>query len=1038
MTATRFVLMISLVLATCGAGVWAQEGGGAKVDAAGKALLAAQGHYTARRYEMAADAYTAFLKEFPTDSRVTAARYGLGGCRYHLEQYDKAAAEMARVVEAKDFKQHNDALLVLGYCYLVQKEYDKAAAACKRLMTEAPKSTQALNAAIYRIQALFFGEKMAPCAAACDTFVGDHPTSPSRYIARYFQGQALRKLGKNAEAVTALAELTRQADDPRRVDAMILSAQCLRDLAQYDLAESMYRKMLKVAPTARQASGHYGLAVVLYDAGKYAEAIIECKAVLDVPKCPYAPAARFRLGLSQWADGKVADARKTFQAVISGDKTRAPKATYWLARCDMALGKHATAREALLELAKGKVDNAEQIAFDVAMCSLLGEEYEQAVTDFEAYRKAYPTGAHAVETLYRQAFCLHQLKKYAESQALCEKVAKAKPCSITGAAEELSAENLLLSGQYEAGEKAFAALAAAAAEAKDADREFGFNVRRGQCAHLAGKHAQAVQLLVPLAADKRLAEDETLREAMLQLGESLLALKQYDDAATTLQKYLKVARQHVAQAQCKLGLAYLRGDEKDKAADAFAKGMTGEAASPWVIRSAFEYGDLAYREGEKDKAAAALAKVLAAKDVPDDLAGGAAYLLAWIDHDAEKYAEAAKRFGEMAEKHPKHANAADATFQQGWCTMQAGKHEAALAMFQAYSKAHPEGASAIRARRMSAKCLVELGRHAEAAELYGTIAGDSKAVDADSLYGLAWSQRETKKDDEAVATYKRLIKEYPKSPLLAAARTELGNMLYLRKEYKAAAELLEAVLAETSAEARLLEAAGYQVGCCYEKMGDPVKTAAAMAAFAAGYPKHANTPSALYQAGAAQADLKKYDEAILHFATLVKNFPTHDLLANTYIKLGQVQNESQRYDEAAKTFGAYLAKFSDGTWAYMARFGMGWSLESRKKYPEARKWYALVEKTHDGETAARAKFQIGQTYFAEGNYTKAAAELISVDTVYAYKKWSAKALLEAGHAFEGAKDVKSARAQYALCIEKYPKTKEAAVAAEELKKLGNE
>ncbi|MBL7134556.1 MAG: tetratricopeptide repeat protein, partial [Phycisphaerae bacterium] len=934
----RFACGLALAVAVLAAPIAsAQDTAAPKVDAAGKILLAAKAHYDMgrydkARYEMAAAAYAAFLKQYPNDKRVTAARYGLGACFYHLRQYEKAAAEMALVVAVKGFEKHNDAMLVLCYCHLVLKDYAKAVTVSDKLIAEAPKSAQALNAGTYRIQALYFGGKLPECVKACEGFVETFPTVPSRFIARYFQGQSLRKLKRFSEAITALVDLVGQINDPRRVDAMELSALCYRDLSQFGLAESMYRKMLKVAPAGRQAGGHYGLAVVLYDAKKYADAIAECKIAIAAPKCPYIPAARFRLGLAQFADEKYSEAIKTFKLVQEGDATRAAKAAYWLARCDMALEKHNVARTALLELAKGKVDNAEQIAFDVAMCSLLAEKFGQAAADFQAYRKAHSKGQHAVETLYHEAFCLHKLAKYTESQALCEQVAKAPACAITPAAAELSAENLLLGGQYAAGEKAFAALAEAAVAAKDGEREFRFRVRQGQCAQLAGQHVNAVKLLTPLAADKRLAADEDLREAILQLGESLLAIRQYGDAAVAITKYLAGAKQYKARAQCELGIAYLRDEKPAEAGKAFAAGMAVQDGSTWVIRSAFMYGDLAYRQGQPAKAAPALAKVLASKDAPPELAGGAAYLTAFIDYNAKKYTTAAQRFGQMVKDYPQHASAPDAAFQQGCCTMLDGDHAAALVLLQAYIKAHGADDNVVRAKHMAARCMAETAQHAEAKAAYAALAGDAKTVSDEALYGLAWAQRETKAPDEAIATYRRLIKDFPESKLLTSARTELGGMLYLKKDYAAAVVLLDAVLADKTADAALLAAAGYQVGCCYEKLGDDVKTASAMGAFAAAFPKHENAPSALYQAGVAQAKLQMYDKAIVHFTALVAGFPRHDLLANAQIKLGQVQNESRQYDAAAKTFGAYLAKFPNGDWAYLARFGMGWSLESRKKY----------------------------------------------------------------------------------------------------------
>ena len=114
---------------------------------------------------------------------------------------------------------------------------------------------------------------------------------------------------------------------------------------------------------------------------------------------------------------------------------------------------------------------------------------------------------------------------------------------------------------------------------------------------------------------------------------------------------------------------------------------------------------------------------------------------------------------------------------------------------------------------------------------------------------------------------------------------------------------------------------------------------------------------------------------------------------------------------------------------------MGWSLENRKKYDDARKWYAQVSETHNGPTAARAQFQTGQCYFAEGKFETAETELLKVEIVYAYPEWSARALYDAGKACEQLKQPDRAKKHYALCAQKYKDTDPAKSAAQRLRVL---
>ena len=90
---------------------------------------------------------------------------------------------------------------------------------------------------------------------------------------------------------------------------------------------------------------------------------------------------------------------------------------------------------------------------------------------------------------------------------------------------------------------------------------------------------------------------------------------------------------------------------------------------------------------------------------------------------------------------------------------------------------------------------------------------------------------------------------------------------------------------------------------------------------------------------------------------------------------------------------------------------------------------------HNGETAARAQFQIGETYLAEQKFDQAIPALLAVDDVYAYPTWSARALLEAGRAFEQLKQIDQAKQQYTQLLAKYKDAPEAPMARDRLKAI---
>jgi TolA-binding protein len=187
----------------------------------------------------------------------------------------------------------------------------------------------------------------------------------------------------------------------------------------------------------------------------------------------------------------------------------------------------------------------------------------------------------------------------------------------------------------------------------------------------------------------------------------------------------------------------------------------------------------------------------------------------------------------------------------------------------------------------------------------------------------------------------------------------------------------------------------------------------------------------------AYAEQKQFDQAESSLAAMVRQHPKNAQLSIALLRLGEVQAELGKYDASAQTYSMFLQKFPNDALAPRARFGIGWSLENRKKYDEARAEYKKVIAASNSETAARAQFQIGETYLGEGKFDLALPALLAVEDVYAYPQWSARALFESGRVFEELKQVDQAKKQYEQVAAKYKETPEAALAKERLKAISH-
>jgi len=303
------------------------------------------------------------------------------------------------------------------------------------------------------------------------------------------------------------------------------------------------------------------------------------------------------------------------------------------------------------------------------------------------------------------------------------------------------------------------------------------------------------------------------------------------------------------------------------------------------------------------------------------------------------------------------------------------------------------------------------------------------------LYDLAWAHRSLKNTAAAQATYRELLTRFPQGKLASAARTELAEFLYADGKHAEAAALLEAVVADKAADPKTLAAATYRLAWCYDKLKQPAKAAAAFAEFSTKYPDDPLAASALLQAGVAAADEGKFDAAAKSLSAMLAKFPKHEQAPVALLKLAEAQAEMDDFAGSQQSFARFLAEHPKSEFAYRAQFGVAWALENQKQYEPARAAYRKVIEQHNGETAARAQFQVGETFFTEGKFEEAVAELLQVEDVYAYPTWSARALLEAGRAFEQLKEHEQAREQYAALVEKYKDSPEAKLARERLAAL---
>lgn len=1018
------------------------------LDAATRKLMRAGNHFDRGDYEFAAEEYEEFLEHYADHEGALEARYGLAISHYRRRQYSEAAEELRKVLDNRDFERRSEALAVLGHCLLADNENEAARVVFQRILDDHGDSPHVEHAALGRIQTLYRLGMHKECVEAADAFGRQHAESNARPIVGYIGALSRFELEDYANAAEALMGFTENyPNSPYFLDATLLLAQSLQHTGAAAEAAELLTEQLDSAPSARQAELRYSLGVALYDAEEYDDAAERLKQVLDdYEDSEYVAPARLHLGLTQLAAGETDDARGTLSEVVDKDEGRRDQARYWIAQCHIDDDNHAEAFDILDALAnQDDVPKAEAVRFDRAMCLADLERYDEAAEAFKAFREEYPESDQADEAAYRQAWSLHRQGEHQASYDLRDTVEEDSEFARPFA--ELNAENLFRLSKYEEAEEILAALAE---DETDPDKARQHAFLRGQCAYFMDDYERAAEHLGPLAEDEVVGEDPVLRTAIFFLADSHFQQQKPAEAVEAFRQYLSAAGDEAAssdEARYKLAMAYLQKERDDDAAEHLDKLRGRPADSPWVGRGLYERGQMLQEAEQYEEADAVLAQLLEANPSAN-LAAPARYLYAWVAMDAGSPADAAERFEALASAHEEHPLAEDAAYQKGIALFVADETEDALAAFRDYMDKYEQGPHARDARQMIGTSLARLGRHEQAAEELAKLAEREDEATAETFYVLAASERQRAAEaddddadkkreriDASIAAYRKLLERFEDHPLAPNARAELAELLYDIEKYDEVAGVLEPLLADEQTPDALKPAARYRLGWARVRQDEHEKAADALAAFAENNPEHDLTPSALYQAGLSRIAHGEPSRAVGPLNTIVENHRGHDLHAQAMLKLGQAQATIDEFGDSEKTYAAFLDRHQDSEFVYLAQFGRGWALQNQRKYDEARSWYQRVVDTHNGETAARAQFQIGQCYFSEGNYERAMRELSAVTSVFAAPKWASKGLFEAGRAAEQLQQYSRARSYYDECIREYEDTNAAALSAQRLEDL---
>ncbi|MBL8875395.1 MAG: tetratricopeptide repeat protein [Phycisphaerae bacterium] len=989
-----------------------------------------------------------YLSADPEGANAVSARYTLGVCLARLGKYQEAAKALDAVVGVREFAFLNDARLLRAQCASATGDYAGASSVLKKLLKEAPQFEKADQAAMLYGESQYRLGRAAQARTALQNFGAKWPKSESLDRAELICALAELSLAETESAAGRLEALLKRSPNGACAGSAALALGQVRQ-GRGDLpgARAMYETAAKSGDAAVVFDAGLGAARIARAGGDLAGAENALRA-LDAAKASPDQAALIGLerGKVLLQQGKVDEAGTLFGDVATGGpEGLRPTAQFWMAKCDLKAGRADQAARELGRLADsgGASELLPEILFDRAVALSQSGDDAGAALVWQDWQKRFANNPLAAQASASQAACHYRLGQYEQSLALCQRVVERhRDYPRMSEVILLMGEGQFFLAQYAEANETYGQFI----ERFGNDPARGrIEIRRGLCLEKLGRREEAEQTLAKALESAGSDVEKSLRvSAYSSLGDMSVAKQDWAGAEKWFARAIEAGGAGGAEANADLllrsGVASARQGNTAAALPTLEKAWKAASGTPIENHAAFEYANVLVQAGRTDEASERLTAIVQAekKSGTPVLTSAALRQLAAMAStkgDAKGAAEALSRIDSNATT----AEGSSALLEQAGAWLAAGEYAKAEQACNSYLETRAKGKGATVARARRAIAMNRQGKHEDAAREFAAVAGKSASLDAETLaavrYETALALRSLGRDEEAAAAYRQLLEGSPSASVEAYASLDLAQIALGAKKTDEAMALIErcrgaAGKLSAAEAAKIGERETYVRALCLNASGKPAEAAKALEEFEKTYPSSDLLTSVRLTLGDALGQAGRARDAAAVLSRVANDPAVGANRGYALLKLGEVSANASLWEESEKAYTAFLDSESASALWFQARFGQGWARENQSKYDGACEAYRDVVDRHEGPTAARAQFQIGECLYAQKKLEEAIRELLKVDVLYGYPEWSAAALYEAGRCMKELGREKEAAAQFEEVMKRFPATRWAALAKE--------
>ncbi len=990
-------------------------------DEATDQYTVAAGHYAHQRWQMAAEEFETFLRDYPQHELTGESQFFLGEVLLRLNRHADARAHYRQYIDAHGEERH------------------------------------ARLARFRAGEAAYFAGQLDAAKVELARFLADHPDDPlGAYVLPYL-GDIARKDGQWQPAVNYFRQASAQFPEGElRDECRFGLAQVLELQGRKEEAQRLYTLLVSAPGSQRADDARFHLGVLQSNQGRYEEALETLSAFDakpdDNPRKATAILAQAGVLMKL---GRIKEAKTRFAALVV-DAEVGIDARYWLGVIQKEQKDWSTAGKTLLEAAADAADHPLEsaIRFHAGDALFGAGDYPAAVEQFDRV-----IGSAAVDDPWFDDAHWGRIqaalasKDYSAVERRAATFGEKFPSSPLGAkVQRLLARSFLEQQQYEQAASVLRPLAEAAApdSGNGEDRYLLALAMEG-----SGQYDEALAALEPIVetAGGRLRAD-----ALLAKGRVLMARRQFSEATESLADALAQQGKGEAgqQSRAHLIICLAQSGELQRARREYAAFLAMQPAKELAVSVTADLAAVALATRQWEWSAQLHGWLIAGDHSAESVRRGL-HGLAWTQTQSGQLESAAETFDRLLQKSPPEPMAAEAALRRGRILEQLDKPEPALAMYETVIKSSQQTDEYPYALLAAAQLHDKLGNDARAAGLFEQFADrfprhEQLPLDR-ALYQWAWVLDQLGQAEDAHEIFRRLYDDHPQSRFRGYAAYRLARNAFDEQDLGQAEALVGQALAADPSQTdlqRLLELRGHIAATLARRAaqdGDPEaarrrwdEVRETFTMLLVRCPESPKRTAAEFWIGESLYRQGRYDEAGQRFEPLIPRTRgrTESWMAMIPLRRAQVLAHEKKWGEAQLVASRIAADFPDFAQQYEADYLIGRCLASAADFDGARAAYRKVTGSPTGagtQTAAQAQWMVGESYMHQENYEAAMRAYLRLELLYAYPTWQALALLQAGKCHERLGEWNEAAELYRRLLKVYPDTKGAAEADQRLHNL---